>query len=156
MEVFCGSARLTKALRARGLDAWGVDWKGGRLQPESPAILMLDLRIPGNIRRLERLLDHPNLVWVHFAPPCGTCSRARLIRPGPPQLRSEEFPEGLPYLAERFPKEALKVKSANELYEAMLTLITKCIAKRVRWTLENPFGIYALGNLIHQGLARLV
>ena len=27
LEVFCGSARYTKALRALGADAWGIDWK---------------------------------------------------------------------------------------------------------------------------------
>ena len=35
LELFAGSGRLTRTLRARGLDAWAIDWVGGRLQRET-------------------------------------------------------------------------------------------------------------------------
>ena len=39
VEIFGGSGRLTKALRAEGFDAWSADWKGSKLTLESPACL---------------------------------------------------------------------------------------------------------------------
>ena len=36
IEIFAGSGRLTRALRHRGFDAWAVDWRGRRLQSETP------------------------------------------------------------------------------------------------------------------------
>ena len=97
LEVFAGSSRLTKELRSAGLDAWAIDWKGGKLLPETPVIIYLNLTIADDIASFRRLLRHPGLMYVHFAPPCGTCSRARGIplsngKPGPPPLRSEEHP----------------------------------------------------------------
>merc|ERR1712051_146773 len=64
IEVFAGSARLTKALRSQGLDAWGVDWKGGKLMAETPAILMLNLTVAAGVQVFRRLLQHPRLVYV--------------------------------------------------------------------------------------------
>ena len=36
VEVFAGSGRLTKHMRAHGVDGWAVDWKDGRLVHETP------------------------------------------------------------------------------------------------------------------------
>ena len=72
LEIFCGSARLTKNLRQAGLDAYGADWRGGRLALESPAVLMFNLTLETDQRALRRLLQHPFLIFVHLAPPCGT------------------------------------------------------------------------------------
>ncbi|CAE7247172.1 unnamed protein product [Symbiodinium natans] len=45
-------------------------------------------------------LRSPYVLGAHLSPPSGTCSRARDIRlpgdPGPPPLRSDTFPDGLP------------------------------------------------------------
>ena len=43
VEICAGSGRLTAALRQAGLDAWAVDHKAGRLQSETPAMLMFDI-----------------------------------------------------------------------------------------------------------------
>ena len=106
LEIFAGSGRLTRALRARGLDAWAVDWRGGRLQRETPAFFLMDATDPKEQKVIMKLLTHPLLLYVHFAPPGGTCSRAREIRlpgvpgGGPQPLRSELHPLGLPDLQE--------------------------------------------------------
>ena len=92
LEVFAGSGRLTRHLRAVGFDAWAVDWRGGRFAPETPAILFVNLMAADDQKIFAKLLDHPGLKYVHFAPPCGTASRARELRVdkyhhSPPQLR---------------------------------------------------------------------
>ena len=43
MEVFCGSAVLTRALRNIGFDAFGFDEKGAKLSPVTPAIVYVNL-----------------------------------------------------------------------------------------------------------------
>ena len=122
IEVFAGSGRLTRAFRSLGCDAWGIDWKGGRLARETPAFLTLDLTLESEQKFFDKLITHPLLAFVHFAPPCGTCSRAREIRHadlrdgGPPPLRSEAFPLGLPNLLQDHPHEAPRVAAANVLY----------------------------------------
>ena len=72
---------------------------------------------------MVQLLEYANVVYVHWAPPCGTGSRARgrpipksLKRIGAPEprpLRSDDFPQGLPGLT---PDEQLRVDAANAIY----------------------------------------
>ena len=145
LEVFAGSARLTKHLRAAGLDAWAVDWKGSRLQPETASIVHLNLTAPADRHALFRLLEHPELMYVHFEPPCGTANRARDIplgpgsACGPPPLRSEAFPSGLPDL---HPKQAARVSAANLLYNLTAACADILVAKNVMWSIGNPRGSY--------------
>ena len=92
LEIGAGSGRLTAELRSIGFDAWGIDHRTGKIAPETPAIIFLDLESEQDSRRLLNLFNHPMLKVVHIAPPCGTCSRARDIRPGPPPLRRSASP----------------------------------------------------------------
>ena len=147
LEIFAGSARLTRHLRATGCDAWAVDWKGGRLEPETPAILFLNLLAADDQKVFARLLDHPGLKYVHFAPPCGTASRAREIRVnkfhhGPPQLRSEEHPLGLPTLGRDHPELVPRVESANILYIMTANAGRILRDRKVAWSIENPRDSY--------------
>ena len=74
IEVFAGSGRLTRALRRRGFDAWAVDWRGGRLHPETPAILFLNLQAT-EVRPFRAALRHgvagsrdPGVLFEAWAP----------------------------------------------------------------------------------------
>ena len=143
VEVFCGSGRYTKALRSMGIDAWGIDWKGGRLSAETPALLHLNLTTDADTKTFKHLLRHPMLIYCHMAPPCGTCSRAREIplrdgRPGPPPLRSELHPRGFPDLEQRLPREAPRVAAANLLYDLVVEATTQLISRDILWSIENP------------------
>ena len=142
LEIFAGTANFTKALRDLGLDAWGIDHSSARLQPLTPAILDLDLTLPPAHAHLRRLLDHPRLCYVHFAPPCGTCSRAREIPLGgscPPPLRTEQFPEGRPDLAHALPHQVQRVEAANILYKLVASLAQELTSKEIFWSIENPW-----------------
>ena len=76
LEVFCGCARLTKTLAARGLTATGIDWKGS-VHKALGKTVEIDLTTYYGEAKLMNLLKNDGLVFVHFAPPCGTFSRAR-------------------------------------------------------------------------------
>ena len=80
--------------------------------------------------------ESDSLVHAHFAPSCGTCSRAREIKvPGlpierqPQPLRSNEHPDGLPCLLEADQK---RVDAANLSHSAMVTLLLFLITFGIR------------------------
>ena len=101
LELFSGTCRLTQALRRHGLSvlAWDIS-----LGPE------YDL-----LKRSKRMLI---LGWfrsgfiacVRLGTPCGTFSRIRDRPNGPPGLRSDSYPVGLPQLT---PRAQLEVKVGN-------------------------------------------
>ena len=122
LEICAGSARLTAALIDLGFDASGVDWAGNKDVPVAP-VRTIDLTTAEGRDEIDGLLRNPLLAYVHFAPPCGTASRAREKRiagmsgGGPPPLRSTRCPEGLPDLERTMPRAYRKVKAANVIYE---------------------------------------
>ncbi len=78
-EVCCGGARLSQALIGVGLDATAIDH---RYNSDSPKCRYLwsNLTKQQDQKALVRLLFEKDAAYVHFAPPCGTASRARDIR----------------------------------------------------------------------------
>ena len=76
IEVFAGSARLSKACRDAGFGTLAIDHKRGEA---SFPVLCLDLTVPKDQFRLRDILLHEagNIALLHFAPPCGTASAAR-------------------------------------------------------------------------------
>ena len=101
IEVFAGGAVLTSVAKQYGLGGIAVDKV--RKQNSRSTIYQLDLMQAADRELLEEWLSSPLLLWVHFAPVCGTASRAREIsRPeltaAPQPLRSLEHPMGLPTL----------------------------------------------------------
>ena len=97
LEIFAGTA----CLRSLGLvDSVGIDCTmPTRL---TGPIIKLDLLQPSHLQLVKDLINNRACQYVHFAPPCGTASRARLIqngdRPMPPTLRNDDHPNGLPWL----------------------------------------------------------
>ena len=81
-------------------DSFGIDLK----LPTSlrSPIIKFDLLIPEHVALVQQLINSQFCLFVHFAPPCGTSSRARLIqrkgRWNPPILRTDQHPNGLPTL----------------------------------------------------------
>ena len=81
--------------------------------------------------------NNQGLAWVHWAPPCGTFSRAREIRrPGAPlPLRNLRHIQGFPHLRGT---NLSRVRSANALVEFMSAQCRVLSAKGICWTIENP------------------
>ena len=77
IEVFAGGAVLTSVAKQYGLGGIAVDKV--RKQNSRSTIYQLDLMQAADRELLEEWLSSPLLLWVHFAPVCGTASRAREI-----------------------------------------------------------------------------
>ena len=142
IEVFAGGAVLTSVAKQYGLGGIAVDKV--RKQNARSTIYQLDLMQPADRELLEQWLASPLLLWAHFAPVCGTASRAREIpRPelasAPQPLRSLEHPLGLPTLNSGDRK---RVEIANELFKYTCHLFAKCMERGVLATMENPRGSY--------------
>ena len=142
VEVFSGSCRLSKACRKVGFRATAVDKSSER--SENFSIYRCDLTNPAEVALLKEYLlaEQDALLHVHFAPACGTASRAR-ERPikglpkhkQPVPLRSESWPDGLPHLSHR---DHQRVTLANLTYDATAELVLLLITLMVSVSIENP------------------
>ena len=131
MEIFCGKAKLSKRLRAKQFQVISVDHVALKGVP----ILKIDISKADQRKVLEELILLDKVLYVHFAPPCGTASAARNIQPGPPPLRSVRFPMGLPNLSFA---QRQRVGKANFLYAWTCKVILMLSAKGIAWSVENP------------------
>ncbi len=93
---------------------------------------------------IQLLEERQRILWVHFAPSCGTASRSRerplkhLEKMGyevPKPLRNDQRPMGIPGLVG---KDLAKVLSANATYAAMLRVCQFCWASNIAISIENP------------------
>ena len=120
---------MTASLRALGpIDSFGVD----SVLPQrlNGPIIKLDLLNPSHLEHVKSLICNPACVYVHFAPPCGTASRARLIQNQqhtlPPPLSN-----GLPWLTL---EQQIRVDKANQLYQITCNLIQLCEQHHILWS----------------------
>ena len=136
IEICAGTAILSKCFRDAGFDHLAIDHSKNRFHPYV-SICNVDLTKKHGWEFLEHVLSNYNVVFVHAAPPCGTCSRAREIpRPHAPRpLRSEDSPMGLAGLSTT---EQARVDAANSIYLGLAQFLLQCTTKNVPWTLENP------------------
>ena len=139
IELLCGSAGLTAAMRTLMPSSFGVDHNVVR--PKS-RVIQLNLLDETNQKLVLQWAKHPNCLWLHFGVPCGAASRAREVRlnryqHGPPPLRDGSHPDGLP-ACRLSAKNLLRVRSANRLYRFMMELILNFDANKI-WTIENPY-----------------
>ena len=143
IEIFSGSGKLTATIRRLGLRAVAIDRSSSRT---SGPVTHLDLTTREDLDFLKNFIasERENLIYVHLAPPCGTCSAARnkqrkdWERAGfslPQPLRSKLHPMGLPHIRGL---DAAKVASANLLYQATFEIVMLCIELDVLCTVENP------------------
>ena len=139
IEVFCGTGRLTATVRKAGIrDAFGIDHI---IHPKlrAPA-LKLNLCTDEGLCLFYKCLEEEHLIWVHFAPPCGTSSRARNIkrrgRYCPPPLRSEREPDGMKAMPMQYRS---RVKSANHLYLVTSRAVWILHLRGIFWSVENPW-----------------
>ncbi len=142
VEGFAGTGRLTSALRDKGFKTMAVDTD--RSRTKQVHIVQYDLEDRFHLEALLQLLDkeRQSILWVHFAPSCGTASRSRerplkhLEKLGfdvPKPLRSNQHPMGAPGLSG---KDLAKVLSANATYEAMLRVCKQCLLADIAISIE--------------------
>ena len=83
LELCCGSANLSLALRDVGIEAVGVDYVRNASKPRAPCV-QLDLSSKGGQTLLWQLLRADRAAYVHCAPPAALLpvpANARAVRP---------------------------------------------------------------------------
>ena len=148
MEFCAGSARLSSALKERGFAVVPVDWDKNRHTTFARCI-NIDLTKPGARILFKQLLATKRLRYVHFAPPCGTGSKAREKpisqalqaqgAPSPKPLRSSEHPSGFPWLSGL---DLQRVISANSIYSFCAWALPECLNANILVSAENPKSAY--------------
>ena len=144
LEIFAGTARLTRAIRDIGMAAMAVDKDSTRAQ--SVHVACYDLNDPDQLEALCVFISkhHHQILWAHFAPSCGTASRAcgrplpKLAKMGikvPQPLRSDKQPLGLDGLAGT---DKIKAETANVTYDSTCSLARLCHSYAIAVSLENP------------------
>ena len=144
VEIFAGTARLSKIAREQGIGILPVDKTS--LRASQVFIANYDVTNPEEFQALMSLLEteKDRLLAVHLAPACGTASKAREKKlwnfrnkgfkvPGP--LRSKDKPMGLDCLAGL---DKIRTEAANMVYSATAAIIRFCIENSVLCSLENP------------------
>ena len=137
IELFCGSGNFTYAMKHFFPDSFGVDHKVGK----RVKTICLDLSVDSNQQLVEQWCLSERCLWVHWGIPCGTASRARFRRlsrksHGPPPLRSDRWPDGVPFLKGL---NLVRVRLSNRLYSFLARLIPKLQNNNIVWTVENPW-----------------
>ena len=119
-------------------DSFGVDHKVGKQRVKT---ICLDLSVEANQQLVEQWCLSGKFLWVHWGIPCGTASRARFRRlsrkrHGPPPLRTDRWPDGVPGLSGI---NLVRVRLSNRLYAFMARLIPKLHQRGIIWSVENPW-----------------
>ena len=138
IEFFAGVAVLCSVAKQHGMmQSYGVDKT--RSKAVRSSVVTIDLTQQSSRDLAEFWLNSTLICWAHFAPVCGTASRAREIDTGGPNqprpLRSNEAPDGLPGLS---PTERKRVDLANILYDWACAAFLQCVRAGILATLENP------------------
>lgn len=145
LELCAGSAGISYQLKSRfGLKAIAVDWTRNKGNPQV-MLTQLDLSKPHNVAIVSTIRKSAKCGLVAMAPPCGTASRARDRRihtpgvPDPQPLRDSQHPRGFPWLQGT---DAVRVKSANNIYDLCIQQARECILDRTPFFIEGPEGSY--------------
>ena len=140
VEIFAGSAKLSKAADNRGFRVLSVDHSHNKHRPQHD-ILLMDLSDTSSHCGLMQNLEEDVPAAMHMAPPCGTCSRARerpvphLGEKAPQPLRDEHNLFGFARLEGR---DKTRVMQSNILYAFVVDLLYFCYTHNVVVSLENP------------------
>ena len=137
IELFAGHATLSSCFREVGLEVLPVDSPRSRFHPVVP-VCKLDLTKQHAWAFLEGLLDQYDVIFVHAAPPHGTCSSscgAQFPESCAPTLRSASYPMGKPDLNKQ---DLARVGAANAIYLGLSAYLKSCNARCIPWSVINP------------------
>ena len=145
LELCAGTATLTSVVLQAGMQGIGIDSHRNRHVKRGP-VAVFDLTNSEHVQIIRNMITDGEVDVVHASPPCGTASRARDIplsvskggragQHGPPPLRSESYPEGLPGLADH---NLMIVQLANLVYSSISEIIWLAQERGLLWSIENP------------------
>ena len=134
IELCAGSAMLSRCFSEYGFEVLAIDHAANRFHPHAK-VCNLSLTEAHTWDYLRWVCCQFRVVYIHAAPPCGTCSRAREQPEGPPPLRNDEWVWGFPDLNEN---DRARVDAANAIYAGLATFIRFCEDRSIAWCVENP------------------
>ena len=135
IELFAGSANLSKAFRSVGMQVIPVDTKDAPCTGKNCQAQLVAQRILATSFQTVRDQE------CHHGPhgtPCSTSSQARRIQRSqhdPKPLRSWNMPDGLEDLGFL---DRNRVSQANRLYQVCQEVATRCHRLKIWWSIENP------------------
>ena len=143
IEACAGTATLSAVLKDMGFEVLPIDF-GKQRNLSHLHIVNLDLRQKHSWEFLAKITVSQKVFHFHGAPPCGTASKAREIAMsseshGPPQVRSDEFPLGFPWLQGVLRD---RVESANSIYIHLALFCLWLQSMSIGWSIENPGNSY--------------
>ena len=144
LELFAGTARLTKCFGRKGFKAMAFDKTSKR--SEGQRVIEYDLSNTDEVDSLISFISThaEQIALIHLAPPCGTASRARGKRlrflkdhgiKEPRPLRDDVHPDGFAHLQG---SDKLRTELANLLYENTVRIAQAAIEMHIAVTIENP------------------
>eukprot|EP00438_Fugacium_kawagutii_P028256 Skav200691 [mRNA] locus=scaffold6391:1205:6504:+ [translate_table: standard] len=127
LEIFSGCGRLSKAVRLElgcPVLAWDIT-----MGPQ------YDLTRRSNQRKILNWMEKGYIRAGHLGTPCNSFSRARDRPGGPPPLRSDGCPLGLPNLREA---DQTKVRIGNSLMYFSCMVLRLALMLHIAVSMENP------------------
>ena len=139
IELCSGCGILSATVASAGFHTMAVDHDHNKHVTKIKTF-SLDLTKRESWTTLEHIVQNCQVIGVHIAPPCGTCSRAREIKlssfwHGPQPLRDKSHPYGVPDMSQ---KDRHRVEQANAIYMHMANFCVFLNAIQIPWTIENP------------------
>ena len=143
IEICCGTAGLSAALRKEGMEAFGIDFKS-RLPTKAP-VVKIDVSTSEGQQRTLSFLSEIQPQFIHLSPPGNTAGKARDKRitsgaPCPSKLRSNEFPAGLPGLSAQ---DLAQVTEANSIFRFVFHTASARVNNHEMVSVEIPSTSYA-------------
>ena len=132
-EVCCGSAELTRALSRVGFAAQGIDCSANPFTPVAPC-RWIDVATGAGADYLWQLLRDSPTAYVHFSPPNRTLSKGRMADRKRKQIRSLDFPAGIPGVVE----EAVSEENSIALHISSVITSFRQLCTPPAWSLESP------------------
>ena len=147
LEIFAGTARLSKIARDTGFQTLPIDKTAARAS--QIFIAQYDLTEPEALQAVLDILhtEKDRILAVHLAPACGTASRAREKKltafakrgfkvPGPLRsTRSTRQPMGIDGLSGL---DKVRTETANIVYAATAKIVEVCHHLQILCSVENP------------------
>lgn len=144
VEIFAGTARLSKAAKATGMEVLPIDKTADRASQIH--IAQYDITDPEQFMSLLEVLEveSSRIAAIHLAPACGTASKARekkltkWAKKGfkiPKPLRSADKPMGVDNLQGL---DKVRTETANQVYAATAVIMRFCIERKILCSVENP------------------
>ena len=144
LEIFSGTARLSKAVKQAGVSVLPIDKTTSR--SSGIYIATYDLSDESQVELLLEMVtrEHNKIIAIHMAPACGTASRARekpltsWQRKGfkvPKPLRTEEHILGVPGLQGT---DKIRTESANLVYSMTARILRHSHGLGIPVSIENP------------------